>query len=183
LYTLSKNKTGNVHTYKRNIQASSWNHCCRWKAISITYSECVSVALVNQHAHRMCHIILSSVACLAVPYFSTLSHKRHEFREKVIEHKMCDFLWNFWLEHSHSKNSAKYQKNYVCLCVKYPLFLSDFNETWIFSTDFRKILKCKISLKSVQWDPSYYMRTDGQTDMTKQIVAFQNFAKAHKKPF
>jgi hypothetical protein len=23
LYTLSKNKTGNVHTYKRNIQASS----------------------------------------------------------------------------------------------------------------------------------------------------------------
>jgi hypothetical protein len=33
-------------TYKRNIEARSWNHCCRGKAISVTYSECVSVALI-----------------------------------------------------------------------------------------------------------------------------------------
>jgi len=31
---------------------------------------------------------------------------------------------------------------YIDLRVKYPLFLSDCNEIGIFSTDFRKILKC-----------------------------------------
>jgi hypothetical protein len=43
---------------QRNIKARSRNHCCRGKAISITYSECVSVALVIQHARRMRRIIL-----------------------------------------------------------------------------------------------------------------------------
>jgi hypothetical protein len=41
------------------------------------------IALVIQHAKRMRHIILPSVACLAVPYFSTLSHKWDDFREEI----------------------------------------------------------------------------------------------------
>jgi len=50
------------------------------------------------------------------------------------------------------------------LHVKYPLFLSDFNEASFFSADFRKMLKYQIWWKSVQWQPSSSMRTDGQTN-------------------
>ena len=53
--------------YKLSIEAGLCNHCCCGKAISITYSECVSVALVTQHAMHMCRIMLSLVTCLALP--------------------------------------------------------------------------------------------------------------------
>jgi len=43
--------------------------------------------------------VCTVIAWLAL-YFSTLSHKRHDFREKVIENKMCfDFLYNFCLKY------------------------------------------------------------------------------------
>jgi hypothetical protein len=74
--------------YKCN-EVRSRHRFFRGKAISIMYSERVSVALVMQHSKRMRRVILLSVVCLPVPHFSTLSH----------EGKTSDFLYKFRLKH------------------------------------------------------------------------------------
>jgi hypothetical protein len=84
-------KTGNVRINVK-IQGRSRNHSCRGKAISMTYSKRVSVVLVIQHAKRMRRIILSSVACTAPQYFSTFSHKRHDFRVKKLLNIKCYYF-------------------------------------------------------------------------------------------
>jgi hypothetical protein len=77
------------------------------------YSECVPGTLFIQHAKRIrrtAHVLMSE-ACLALPYFSTLSFKRHDFFvEKVTEHKKCvmnfstSFVRNIFCS---KKNSAR----------------------------------------------------------------------------
>jgi hypothetical protein len=68
--------------------------------VRIKYPHCVlPVALAVQHAERMRRIIASSVACLALPYFSTLSYKQH-LRKSFLTYSVCfDLLYNFCLKH------------------------------------------------------------------------------------
>jgi len=61
---------------------------------------------------------------------------------------------------------------YIGLHVKYPLFLSYFNEPSIFSAALRQILKYQISWKSVQWEPNCSVRTDGQDEANSLFSQF-----------
>ena len=148
---------------------------------------CVFVALGIQHAKLMNCVTCISMTCPAVQRFSTLSHKRNDFREK----KVTKTKYVFWFSLQRfsetflilRRNARDMIKMFIGLRVKYPLFLSAFNETWIFSTDFRKILKYQIRWKSVPWKPSCSTQTDGRTDMTKLVVDFRNFVKATNKRF
>jgi len=47
---------------ERNIEARSRNHCCRLKAIIITYSECVFVTLGIHHTMRLLYIVICSLS-------------------------------------------------------------------------------------------------------------------------
>jgi hypothetical protein len=100
------------------------------------------LAVVIQHAKCMCHIMLPSVTCLAVQYFSTFSHKWCNFSIKQLNIKCV--LW-FSLHILSTKFLIlKRIQTYIIisahrfLCTV-PLFLAGFNETSIFLTDFQKI--------------------------------------------
>jgi hypothetical protein len=75
-------------TRKRNTEARSLDHCCRGIATIIIYSECVSVALVIQHAVPM-HRVALLMTCIFLPYFSTSSHQRHNVRKKNLSNTKC----------------------------------------------------------------------------------------------
>jgi len=65
---------------------------------------------------------------------------------------------------------------YIGLHVKYPLFLSDLNETWIFLTYFQKMHNIKFHKNPSMGAQKFY--AGGQPDMTKLRVAFRKIAKS-----
>ena len=134
-------KTRQAMYIKRNIEARSRNHCCRGKATRTTYNECVSVALVIQHANAhasllYCH--LWSVWLHHIFPHYLINGMTFGGRgggggraKKVIEHKMCVLIF--------STNSAwkkfliikRIQRdiiiNFYWSSFKYPFLLSNYN--------------------------------------------------------
>ena len=125
---------------------------------------------------------MSSAASLALPHFSTLSHKRYDFREKVTEHRMCGLTFSttftFLILRGILWDIVIILKS---LHVKYALLLLDFNETWAFSTDFRKAqISSLIKIRTVGAEFDADGRAGERTDMMKLKVAFRNFSYAPK---
>ena len=55
--------------------------------MNIKYCECVcSLIYSARKAHAQYYIVICGL--LVAPYFSTLSHKRYDFRKKIVEHNI-----------------------------------------------------------------------------------------------
>ena len=158
--------------YNVTLRRVRITRCCG-KVINTTYSECTSIALVIQHAMCMRRIILPSLPCPSLQYFSALSHKRHDIGGGGIGHKPCGltfstaFVWNI----SHfKKNSARHYHK----CTQVFLGIIRLSCQVLMKLEFsRRIFEKKthfqISWKSVKWKPS---------QMTKLIAPFPNFLNA-----
>ena len=73
----------------------------RFRVIAVSIILCVSVAFVTQHAKRMRRIILASVSCPTLSYFSTSSHTKYDLQKKIkrfVENIIFNFpktfFWN-----------------------------------------------------------------------------------------
>jgi hypothetical protein len=128
---------------QRNNETRSCNYCCSGKEISITYSDCVFVASGIQHAMRMRLIVICRL-----PGSTTFFHNISWILEKKIMNKKCVLIFSTTLSDTFlilRRTDRDMIKNVLWSSrSKYPLFLSGFNETFIFSTNFRKILRDQI---------------------------------------
>jgi hypothetical protein len=126
--------------------------------------------------------VLPSVACHALQYLSTLSHKRYDFQKKsyCTQNVYFDFLYKFVWNISHSKtNWARYDHKcaqvflyitrYSCPILMKSVFLDRVSEG-IHTPNFKKIRPVGAEL----------FHADRRTFTTKLVVAFRDLPKAHK---
>ena len=115
-----------------------------------------------------------TVVCFLPPlynillYFSTLSHKRYDFRKKKLQNKKCEFRFSVQLMSETFLilriNERDMIRNVYWSSRKVPFILCSILITLGFSLQiFGKIFKYPISWKSVQWEPRCFTRTYGQT--------------------
>jgi hypothetical protein len=131
----------------------------------------------------MGHIVICGLP--ALKYFSTLSHKRHDFRKKKIntEHKICVlifstiFVWNI----SHSKkNWARYDQKCILVFMWSAGYSCESLMKIGFSRQFFFRNTQKSNFTKIRPVGAELFHADRRTDMTKLIVAFRDFVKASK---
>jgi hypothetical protein len=157
----------------------SRNDCCCGRAIGTKYSECVSAALVIQHAKYMRRIILPYVALMALPCFFTVSHKMHDFRKKNVFWFYLQFLPETSFILRRIKQGIIF--NVHTSSCKLPIIFVRYY--WKFNFLDRFLKKYSIlNIYRIHPMGAELFHEDGliQPDMTNPFVAFRNFANAHK---
>jgi hypothetical protein len=124
----------------------------------------------------MRHMILSSVACLGLQYFSTLPHKRHDFRkkksywtQKYVLILSTPFVWNI----THSNKWARYEQKRLVGFVSSTHYLGPILKNLEFSKQFSK----NTQKSKFPENPSSRSRVVPcvQTDRQKLTATFRSF--------
>ena len=149
------------------------------------------VTLVTQHAKSIFYIILSFVARLALPCFSTLFKKRHDSRKHFSQHEMCVLILSttsFQKIYHSKKDAARYHRYTYAATESTHYSCQILMELEPSRHIFKKFANIKFNENPSSRNRFFFHvdgqvdgQTDRQTDMTKLIIAFCNFTKARKK--
>jgi len=126
-----------------------------------------------------CACAIFYVFCPDRQYFPTLSHKWHDLK-KLLNIK-CVFIFpaTFVRNISHSKKKwARYDTNVYWSWCKVTDILVRFSWNLTFQDRFSKEKAQMWNLMKIRPAGTKSFHKDVQTDMTKLILAFRNFAKA-----
>jgi hypothetical protein len=116
--------------------------------------------------------VLPSVACPFLPYFATLSHKRHSLREKVIEHQMCVLIFSTILSEIFLilwRIQRDIIINVYRSACQIPVFLVRLRRNFNFLDRFSKEKKKNSNFMKIFPVGAELFQTDSQTDVTKPI--------------
>ena len=175
---LTLKKTVNVHI-NVTVRARSWNIFAAEKQYYYIFRVCVSslsCSACKASAPYYTYIFICGLSGCTI-FFHIISQSTWFSGKKLL-------TWNvFWFSLQllsetflilRETERDMIENVYRSSC-KLPFILSDFNETWTFSTEFRKNTQISnfIKIRSVE---AGLFHADGQTDMTKLVVAFRNFA-------
>jgi len=140
------------------------------KVVNLTgFTVLNNLSLGNQHTMCMRHIVFFGLPRSTKFFRIILWEAFGGGGDSWTQNVFFNSLYNVCLKHTS-----------FGLHVKYPLFLSNFNKTWISSTVFRKILKQELLWKSVHWEPSCSMHTDRRADRHEANCRFSQFCERAK---
>ena len=131
------------------------------------HSECVSAALVIEHAQRMCHIMLSSAACPAVQYFSIFGKNFvSSFLFSATFYATFLILRRIWRD--------------AIVCTKIFMYRTRYYYQTLIKLEFSLQISGNYSNVKFLENPNSGSRVIAcrETEMTKRIIIFRNFPKS-----